>query len=291
LKAYRSIKEMQGPIDCAIPCLMVEELLPHMQDQIRALARSHGIRVIGPNCTGFWNVAPKEALTFVSTAPKEVVSGCNIGIIFQGGGSALDLMVMDGLGSVTDQLLKHVQWSALPLSAQHAIAMGRKLNTSPPLNSFRGRTRADVAALAAAVARLSEIAVANPDSTSAEVVLLVVSDEGRGTVALDAVFVSKKRMALEAKGGMYCESERTKTKRPASTQRHQEPRRPSGNRCRWMVTRACGTLWQAGEDSRTLLRRGIGRRVRAGTRKSLGSQPGNARDRGKSTWRRRPSGL
>jgi len=97
-------------------------------------------------------------------------------------------MVMFGLGGVTVELMKDVTTRLAPVSEDEAAEMIRSIKGFPLLDGFRGRPRADVAALARAVSGLSRLAAANADVLrTLEVNPLLALDEGQGVLALDAV--------------------------------------------------------------------------------------------------------
>jgi acyl-CoA synthetase (NDP forming) len=95
-------------------------------------------------------------------------------------------VAMVGLGGVFIEVFRDVAFARCPVSPARAEAMIRGLRGFSLLDGARGRPRADVAALAEAVAALSRFAAAaGPRLLSAEVNPLLVLPEG--AFALDAV--------------------------------------------------------------------------------------------------------
>jgi acetate---CoA ligase (ADP-forming) len=97
-------------------------------------------------------------------------------------------VVMVGLGGVFIEVFKDVAFRRCPVDEAGAEAMIRSLRGFPLLDGARGRPKADVAALARAVAALSRFgAAAGPRLLSAEINPLMVLPEGQGVLAADAV--------------------------------------------------------------------------------------------------------
>ncbi len=95
-------------------------------------------------------------------------------------------VAMCGLGGVFVEIFRDVAFRRCPVSEADAEAMIRSLRGFPLLDGARGQPRADVAALARAVAALSRFAVAaGPRLLSAEVNPLLVRPDG--VFAADAV--------------------------------------------------------------------------------------------------------
>ncbi len=95
-------------------------------------------------------------------------------------------VAMVGLGGVFIEVLKDVAFRRCPFDAAEAERLVRSLKGFPLLDGARGRPKADVAALAAALAALSRFAVAaGPRLLSVDVNPLLVLPEG--AFAADAV--------------------------------------------------------------------------------------------------------
>lgn len=151
------------------------------------------------------NVAPQDAgerlermrADVTAAAPDARIEGYLVTPMIGGGtecivGIASDPLfgpvVMFGLGGVTVELMKDVTSRLAPVDEAGAMEMIRAIRGFPLLDGFRGRPRADVAALAKAIAGLSRLAAANAATVrTIEVNPLLVMDEGQGVQALDAV--------------------------------------------------------------------------------------------------------
>lgn len=96
-------------------------------------------------------------------------------------------VAMVGLGGVFVEVLQDVAFRRCPFDAAEAERPVRSLRGFALLDGARGRPKADVAALARALAALSAFAVAaGPRLRSAEVNPLLVLPEGQGCLAADA---------------------------------------------------------------------------------------------------------
>ncbi len=99
-------------------------------------------------------------------------------------------MVMVGLGGIATELFKDVVYRPAPLGEKEAVAMLDELRSAPLLRGFRGAPRADVAALAQLIARISQLAAGLRDVVAEiEVNPVVVHPEGEGVTILDALVV------------------------------------------------------------------------------------------------------
>jgi acyl-CoA synthetase (NDP forming) len=97
-------------------------------------------------------------------------------------------VAMVGLGGVFIEVFRDVAFARCPVTEADAGAMIRGLRGFPLLDGARGRPKADVAALARALAALSRFAAAaGPRLRSAEINPLLVLPEGQGAFAADAV--------------------------------------------------------------------------------------------------------
>lgn len=151
------------------------------------------------------HVAPQEVgarieriLADVATArPDARIEGCLVSPMIIGGTECivgvhadplLGPVVVFGLGGVTVELLKDVATRLAPVTPEEASAMIRSIRSFPLLDGFRGRPKADLAALAEAISTVSRLAAYNADAiTTLEINPLLVMDEGKGVLALDAV--------------------------------------------------------------------------------------------------------
>jgi acyl-CoA synthetase (NDP forming) len=57
-----------------------------LQEEVADIARTTGIRILGPNCMGVFNVAGKSHLSFGTWAPKTLSDRFNVAIVSQSGG-------------------------------------------------------------------------------------------------------------------------------------------------------------------------------------------------------------
>ena len=100
--------------------------------------------------------------------------------------------VVFGLGGVFVEVLSDVAFRIAPFGEQEAHAMIREIRGHPLLEGARGRKRADIAALARSLARLSVFAAENAGKfDSIDINPFIVLPEGQGAVAADALIVPK----------------------------------------------------------------------------------------------------
>ena len=101
-------------------------------------------------------------------------------------------VVMFGLGGTLVEVIEDVSFRVAPFDETEARHMIAETRAAKVLRGLRGREPYDVAALAAALARLSVFAAQHGDQIdSAEVNPFVVLPHGHGAVALDAVIVPR----------------------------------------------------------------------------------------------------
>lgn len=114
LKAYPDIKSIGQPIDCALLSITAEETVQTIrdcveagvrsavlfgagfaevgpegqarQDEVMAIARAHGMRILGPNCMGLVNARAGVYSTFASAYEEGLPKPGGIGIATQSGG-------------------------------------------------------------------------------------------------------------------------------------------------------------------------------------------------------------
>lgn len=96
-------------------------------------------------------------------------------------------VVMVGLGGVFVEVFRDVVFARCPVGEDRALAMIRALRGFALLDGARGRPKADVAALARAVAALSRFGAAAEGLASAEINPLLVLPAGEGAFAADAL--------------------------------------------------------------------------------------------------------
>ncbi len=99
---------------------------------------------------------------------------------------AVGALVMVGMGGVAVEVWKDVSFRVAPIAACDAEAMLGELRGARLLRAFRGRPAGDVAALERALVRLAALAAAHPEIAECDVNPLLVLDDGRGCVAVDA---------------------------------------------------------------------------------------------------------
>ncbi len=132
-------------------------------------------------------------------APQARVDGVLVAPMAQGGveliaGVSRDPVfgpvVMVGMGGIYAEVLKDVAVQAAPVSVAEAEAMIRGLKLFPILDGARGQPKADVAAAAQTVARLSEFACRHAgDIADIDMNPVLVRPEGQGVVVLDALMI------------------------------------------------------------------------------------------------------
>lgn len=95
-----------------------------------------------------------------------------------------------GLGGVQAEMIADVAHRLLPIDATEAKTMLRQLRGWPLLDGFRGRPKADVAALVALMVQLSDLATATQTEWEAlDLNPVIVQPEGGGVMACDALLV------------------------------------------------------------------------------------------------------
>ncbi|BBK43997.1 hypothetical protein STVA_40170 [Allostella vacuolata] len=101
-------------------------------------------------------------------------------------------VVLFGLGGIFVEVLKDVTLRVAPFGVDDAARMIREVKGFPLLDGARGKPKADVDALADALARLSVFAAANAGRIdSVDVNPILVRPAGQGVVAVDALFVPR----------------------------------------------------------------------------------------------------
>jgi acyl-CoA synthetase (NDP forming) len=102
-------------------------------------------------------------------------------------------MLMVGFGGVATELYKDVVYRPAPVSAEEAVAMLDTLKTAPLLHGFRGAPKADVSALTALIAQVSQLAVAARDVIQEiDINPVLVHPQGEGVTIVDALVVPKR---------------------------------------------------------------------------------------------------
>jgi acyl-CoA synthetase (NDP forming) len=96
-------------------------------------------------------------------------------------------VLLVGLGGTLTEVLRDTAFALAPVTPAAARALLESLRTAPLLHGVRGRPGVDLDAVAAAVARISELAAAHPEIDEIEVNPLLATP--RGVTALDARIV------------------------------------------------------------------------------------------------------
>lgn len=132
--------------------------------------------------------APQARIDGVLVAPMvrggvELIAGVSRDAVF-------GPVVMVGLGGIYAEILKDVAVQVAPVSEEEALQMIRGLKMFPLLDGARGQPKADVAAAARTVARLSEFACRHAgDVAEIDMNPILVKPEGQGVLVLDALMV------------------------------------------------------------------------------------------------------
>ena len=136
--------------------------------------------------------APQARLDGVLVAPMvrggvELIAGVSRDPVF-------GPVVMVGLGGIYAEILKDVAVQVAPVSEDEALRMIRSLKMFPLLDGARGQAKADVAAAARTVARLSAFACRHVnDVAEIDMNPILVRPEGEGALVLDALMVPTSR--------------------------------------------------------------------------------------------------
>lgn len=132
--------------------------------------------------------APSARIDGVLVAPMvrggvELIAGVSRDAVF-------GPVVMVGFGGIYAEVLKDVAVQVAPVSEEEALRMIRSLKMFPLLDGARGQAKADVAAAARTVARLSEFACRHAqDVAEIDMNPILVRPEGEGVLVLDALMV------------------------------------------------------------------------------------------------------
>lgn len=97
-------------------------------------------------------------------------------------------LVVIGVGGVLAEIYKDFAMRLAPVTPETALQMIEEVKGLAVIRGYRGMTRGDCAALAAAVAAFSQLA-AFEDIAEAEINPLIVKKEGEGVVAVDGLIV------------------------------------------------------------------------------------------------------
>lgn len=101
-------------------------------------------------------------------------------------------IVMVGMGGIYAEVLNDVAVQAAPVTEDEALAMIRSLKMFPILDGARGQAKADIAAAARSVARLSAFAFRHRDHIAdIDMNPILVRPQGQGVVVLDALMIPR----------------------------------------------------------------------------------------------------
>ena len=107
--------------------------------------------------------------------------------------------VMVATGGIFLEILQDATFAAAPITHARALEMIRGLAGSPLLSGARGRAIADLDAAAAALVDLSHFIYEGRDKFSeVDINPLIVREQGKGVVAVDALLVLKKECSADS---------------------------------------------------------------------------------------------
>lgn len=95
-------------------------------------------------------------------------------------------MMMFGSGGVMVELFKDVGFGVAPLTPTQAMDLVESTKAGMLLKGFRGRPQYDIEAVVDTIGRLSQIALDHPAISEIEINPLLVLEEGKGALVLDA---------------------------------------------------------------------------------------------------------
>lgn len=95
-------------------------------------------------------------------------------------------MLMVGSGGTQVELLRDVAFELAPLSRKQAEAMLERISLGQLLKGYRGQAVADIEALIDTMQLLSQIALDFPQISEIEINPLLIRDEGKGAIVVDA---------------------------------------------------------------------------------------------------------
>jgi len=132
-------------------------------------------------------------------APEADIDGMLVAPMIRGGvemiaGISQDAIfgpiVMVGMGGIYAEVFNDVAVQTAPVSNEEALTMIRSLKMFPLLDGVRGHDKADIAAAAQSVARLSEFACRHRhDISEIDLNPILVRPQGEGVVVLDALMI------------------------------------------------------------------------------------------------------
>ncbi|MEH7246870.1 acetate--CoA ligase family protein [Neobacillus niacini] len=100
-------------------------------------------------------------------------------------------VILVGLGGVLVELMKDVSLGICPLDDDDIYKMLKKLKGYPLLNGYRGKKQADIAALVETVKKVQELVLNEPDILEMDLNPVMVKEQGKGCMIVDARIVMK----------------------------------------------------------------------------------------------------
>jgi len=95
-------------------------------------------------------------------------------------------LMMFGMGGTMVELVKDIQFRVAPLSSKDIKGMVADTMAGKLLNGYRGAPIADIEALYEVIAKLSKLAMENPEIQEIEINPLIVYPKGQGVIAIDS---------------------------------------------------------------------------------------------------------
>ena len=171
-----------------------------LQDELVAVCRAAGMRLVGPNCLGLMGLEGKEAVRRSAQGMSRRLRRRGLpprGFLVQpyvtGGVEMLAGITVDPLlgplvacaaGGTVVELIGDVSVRLAPVGRREAADMVHSLSTFPLLDGYRGARPGDVAALEDLVTRLGALAAAHPEVVELDCNPVMVLE--RGAVVVDA---------------------------------------------------------------------------------------------------------
>ena len=91
-------------------------------------------------------------------------------------------VIMFGLGGIFVEVLKDVAFRVAPLAQEDIDDMVREIKGYPVLEGIRGESRRDIEALKSTLAKLSQIAIDNPEIREVDLNPVIVHEKGASIV-------------------------------------------------------------------------------------------------------------
>lgn len=99
-------------------------------------------------------------------------------------------VILVGLGGIWAELLQDVILMPTDLTVDEIVAKLRTLRVARVFDGYRGQSKLDIGALADTIAKLSRFVEAHPNVIEIDINPLIVFEEGKGVLALDALIVT-----------------------------------------------------------------------------------------------------